>query len=178
MSDDRRRPQAEANHILRRWVGICFHRGGALLASDGFRGSARVMGDREWRVGWPAWNDVAVLSMKTKVTTVRLTDTRAFYQSAFGLRVVEEWDEPDDKGVILGLPEGKQEALLEMYEGQVTQDFVDVSLQFRVDDLESFIRSLPDHLSYEGPNPRPWGSRYLYLRDPNGIQVIVYEGGW
>ena len=117
-------------------------------------------------------------SLKTKITTPRLADTRAFYESLFGLTVVEEWDEPGDKGVILQFPDGHREALLEIYDGQGTQYFVGLSLQFRVDDVESFIASLPAGVSFEGPNRRPWGSTYVYLRDPNDIQVIVYEGGW
>jgi len=117
-------------------------------------------------------------SLKTKITTPRLADTRAFYESMFGLTVVEEWDEPGDKGVVLQFPDGHREALLEIYDGQGTQYFVGLSLQFRVDDVESFIASLPAGVSFEGPNRRPWGSTYVYLRDPNDIQVIVYEGGW
>jgi catechol 2,3-dioxygenase-like lactoylglutathione lyase family enzyme len=117
-------------------------------------------------------------SLKTKITTPRLADTRAFYESLFGLTVVEEWDKPGDKGVILQFPDGHREALLEIYDGQGTQHFVGLSLQFRVDDVESFIASLPAGVSFEGPDRRPWGSTYVYLRDPNDIQVIVYEGGW
>jgi catechol 2,3-dioxygenase-like lactoylglutathione lyase family enzyme len=116
--------------------------------------------------------------LKTKITTPRLADTRAFYQSLFGLTVVEEWDEPGDRGVILQFPDGHREALLEIYDGPGTRNFVGLSLQFRVGNLESFIASLPAGVSFEGPNRRPWGSTYLYLRDPNDIQVIVYEGGW
>lgn len=117
-------------------------------------------------------------SLKTKITTPRLADTRAFYESLFGLTVVEEWDEPGDKGVILQFPDGHREALLEIYDGRGTQHFVGLSLQFRVDDVESFIASLPAGVSFEGPDRRPWGSTYVYLRDPNDISVIVYEGGW
>ncbi|TDI56705.1 MAG: hypothetical protein E2O96_02425 [Acidobacteria bacterium] len=80
--------------------------------------------------------------------------------------------------MILQFPDGHREALLEIYDGPGTQNFVGLSLQFRVDNLESFIANLPAGVSFQGPDQRPWGSTYLYLRDPNGIQVIVYEGGW
>lgn len=116
--------------------------------------------------------------MKTKITTPRLAETRAFYESLFDLSVVEEWDEPGDRGVILQFPDGHREALLELYDGSGTQDFAGLSLQFRVGSLESFISGLPAGVPFEGPNQRPWGSTYLYMRDPNDIQVIVYEGGW
>ncbi len=127
---------------------------------------------------WSLWNDVAVPSLKTKITTPRLAETRAFYESLFDLRVVEEWNEPDDRGVILQFPDGYREALLEIYDGPGPHDFAGLSLQFRVDNLKSFTASLPTNIIFEGPDRRPWGSTYLYLRDPNEIQVIVYEGGW
>ena len=117
-------------------------------------------------------------ALKTKITTRRLAATREFYESLFGLTVVEEWDEPGDKGVILQFPGGQREALLEIYDGNTADKFEGLSLQFRVDDLESFAASLPAGASFEGPTRRPWGSTYLYLRDPNDIQVVVYQGGW
>ena len=117
-------------------------------------------------------------SLKTQITTPRLADTRAFYQSVFGLSVVEEWDEPDDKGVILQFPDGHREALLEIYERPDTRNFAGLSLHFRVDNLESLIASLPAGVSFQGPDRRPCGSTYLYLRDPNDIEVIVYQGAW
>ena len=116
--------------------------------------------------------------MKTKITTPVLAETRAFYEGLFGLGLVEEWDEPDDRGVILEFPDGHREALLEIYEGHAVHNFAGLSLQFRVRDVESFAEALPAGISFDGPNRRPWGSMYLYLRDPNDIQVIVYEGGW
>ncbi len=117
-------------------------------------------------------------TLKTKITTPHLSATTAFYKAVFGLVAVEEWNEPGDQGVILGFDDGQNEALLEIYDGQGTQHFVGLSLQLRVDDVESFIASLPAGVSFEGPDRRPWGSTYVYLRDPNDIQVIVYEGGW
>ena len=124
------------------------------------------------------WDHASVPTLKTKITTPRLVETREFYESVFSLSLVEEWDEPDDRGVILEFPGGHREALLEIYEGDGPADFAGLSLQFRVGDLQSFAEGLPADLSFEGPHRRPWGSTYLYLRDPNDIQVIVYEGGW
>ena len=117
------------------------------------------------------------VTLKTKISTPNLTESRAFYETIFGMVVAGEWDEPDDKGVILKFEDGGNEGFLEIYHTPVTHDFKGLSLQFRVDDLKGFIAKLPTHLEFDGPTPRPWGSTYLYLRDPAGIQVIVYEGG-
>lgn len=117
-------------------------------------------------------------SLKTKITTPDVESTANFYERAFGMEVVEEWDEPGDKGVILGLGSGSREALLEIYHEPQAGDFSGISLQFKVDDVESFQSSLPEDLTFEGPVERPWGSTYVYLSDPNGISVIAYQGGW
>jgi len=116
-------------------------------------------------------------SLKTLITTPKLAETRAWYERLFDLVLAEEWDEPGDKGAILAFRNGQGEAFLEIYHGEAAADFSGLSLQFRVNDLEAFRTSLPADLSYAGPDKRPWGSTYIYLHDPNGIAVVVFEGG-
>lgn len=116
-------------------------------------------------------------SLKTKITTPELASTAAFYRRVFGMQVAEEWDEPGDRGVILSFEPSDGEAYLEIFHGDDTFDFSGLSLQFKVENLIEFRASLPAGIDYTGPTLRPWGSTYLYLRDPNDIQVIVYEGG-
>ena len=117
------------------------------------------------------------LSLKTKISTPKYLATRQFYEQIFGMTVAEEWDEPGDLGAILALPQGRQEAFLEVYHADQPSSFDGLSLQFRVENLDAFVATLPGDLPFEGPTPRPWGSTYLYLRDPNDIQIIVFEGG-
>lgn len=117
------------------------------------------------------------VSLKTKISTPKYQQTRRFFKTVFGMRIAEEWNEPGDVGVILSLPEGREEAYLEIYFAEQETSFAGLSLQFRVASLSEFQSSLPESVSYEGPTARPWGSTYLYLRDPNDIQIIVYEGG-
>ena len=93
------------------------------------------------------------------------------------MNVVEEWREANDVGCILSLAHGGREALLEIYEGPQPEDLSALSLQFRTDDLAAFEASLPPGTPVKGPLKRPWGSTYLYLTDPNGISVVVFEGG-
>jgi catechol 2,3-dioxygenase-like lactoylglutathione lyase family enzyme len=117
---------------------------------------------------------MSVLSLKTKITTPRVAETVSWYRDLLGLEVVEEWNEPGDKGVILALPAG--EAFLEVYEGPSVSGFSDVSLQIRVEDVDSF--PVPDDPRFvsRGPVDRPWGSRYLFFTDPNGISVVLFSG--
>ncbi|MEM9234878.1 MAG: VOC family protein, partial [Pseudomonadota bacterium] len=120
---------------------------------------------------------VIVQHLKTKVSTPRIVETQRFYERVFGMVVAEEWESPGDRGVILKFPGGTGEALLEIYYAEDAFDLSGVSLQFKVETMSSFMASLPADISYEGPKPRPWGSTYLYLQDPAGVQIIVYEGG-
>ena len=116
-------------------------------------------------------------SLKTKISTTRLRSTKAFYERIFRMSVVDEWDNPGDAGVILAFGNGRREAPLEIYRAERPLEHAGLSLQFRVERLADFMATLPDDLEFDGPTERPWGSTYLYLRDPNDIQVIVYEGG-
>ncbi len=117
------------------------------------------------------------LSLKTKISTPLFDETIAYYKAVFGMEIAQEWDKDDDKGAILVFADGRNEAFLEVYYDARAHDFSGLSLQFRLDDLNGFVETLPPSIDREGPRPRPWGSTYLYLRDPNDIMVIVYEGG-
>ncbi len=119
-----------------------------------------------------------ITSMKTKISTPLIAETRAFYERVFAMRVVEEWDEADDRGVILALDGGRTEALLEIYHRATAADLSGVSLQFRVESVAAFRAALPSDIACSEPTPRPWGATYLYLTDPAGVAVIVYEGCW
>lgn len=116
-------------------------------------------------------------SLKTKITTSLLAETREIYVTCLGMRDVEEWREADDVGCILALASGGHESLLEIYEGSGANAFGGLSLQFRTEDLARFKDSLLAGTEVRGPVKRPWGSTYLYLTDPNGISVVVFEGG-
>ena len=119
---------------------------------------------------WPS-------ALKTKIITPKLKETRAFFVTCLGMQVVEEWQEPNDIGCILGLSGDGQEALLEIYEGPQCEGFTGLSLQFRTENLAAFKAGLPRAIECRGPIARPWGSSYLYLTDPNGIAVVVFDGG-
>ena len=115
-------------------------------------------------------------SLKTKISTPKAAETLDFYARVFQMKVVEEWDEPDDKGYILAFEGGESEALLEIYDVAKAHDFEGLSLQFKVENVGAFKALLPGDIESWGPVTRPWGAEYLYLTDPNGIMVIVYHG--
>jgi catechol 2,3-dioxygenase-like lactoylglutathione lyase family enzyme len=116
-------------------------------------------------------------ALKTRITTPLFGETRDFYVRCLGMHVRQEWHEEDDVGCILAFPGERREALLEVHRGPAAGGFNGLSLQFRTEDLEGFRVLLPHGTQVGGPVERPWGSTYLYLTDPNGISIIVYEGG-
>ena len=106
--------------------------------------------------------------------TTRLPETRDWYVDLLGLTLVEQWDEPGDKGCILGVSRVSGQALLEICEASSKPDYGGLSLQFEVTDLDPFIALDDGRFRWDGPVDRPWGSRYLRLSDPNGICVILF----
>lgn len=117
-------------------------------------------------------------SLKATLSTPLILESIDFYRRVFGMKLVEEWDHPDDHGAILAFADSQEEAFLEIYFDEKSHNFSGLGLQFRTDSLTKFIESLPAEIQYEEPRLRPWGATYLYLRDPNDISVIVYGGGY
>jgi catechol 2,3-dioxygenase-like lactoylglutathione lyase family enzyme len=118
-----------------------------------------------------------LISLKTKIITPRLSETRDWYRDLFGLPLLDEWDDPYDRGCILGVGGPDGQAFLEIYYAPTEAQFDGLSLQFRVEDIDSFGIPNDGRFPHRGPEDRPWGSRYLFFTDPNGISVIVFSGG-
>ena len=93
------------------------------------------------------------------------------------MKVLDSWDEGNDKGMILGLgPSGRGEAYLEIAHSVSPKRHEGISIQFRVADIDAVASKLRGKLVFRGPEKRPWGSKYLYLEDPSGVRVILFEG--
>ena len=121
--------------------------------------------------------DAPMTGLKTRIETPFVQESVAFYSQHLGMKVVDSWDDNGDKGVILGLASSVQnEALLELAYIETPKRYEGISLQFRVRNLGAIAEQLRNHLQFRGPKQRPWGGTYLYLEDPTGIEVILYEG--
>ena len=118
----------------------------------------------------------APLSLKTKLRTPQFDQTRDWYRDLLRLEVLEEWDEPGDRGCILGLAGADGEAFLEIYHCEDQPSFTGLSLQFRVDDVHALVVPDEERFAHKGPVDRPWGSKYLFFDDPNHVSVVVFSG--
>lgn len=117
------------------------------------------------------------MGLKTRIETSEYERSLTFYTEILGLTVLGSWDETGDRGTILGLPgSARPEAFLELADSADPASLSGVSLQLRVLDLEPIIARLRGRWEFRGPVERPWGSTYLYLTDPAGVSIIVFEG--
>lgn len=119
----------------------------------------------------------AITGLKTRIETDRLEETLEFYTNVLGLTVLDSWNEEGDRGAILGIGGSVDgEAFLEVGHDENPAEHGGMSLQFRVADLEPLVGKLDGRYEYRGPVERPWGSTYVYVRDPAGVDVVLYEG--
>lgn len=115
--------------------------------------------------------------LKIRIETASLTESVKFYSEFLGLTVLERWDEQEDQGVILGLDSKIDgQAFLELGYQNAPKNNEGISIQIRVDSLIEAMKNLQGKVTFSEPEVRPWGSKYLYLVDPSGIVVILYEG--
>lgn len=128
---------------------------------------------------------MTILSLKTMIRARDLSASRDFYTGLLGLAVVEEWDSPGDRGVILGFgPAGGFLEILEVnaalpkhrpaFNDPVANDKIE--LQIHVDDVDSWAERIMGAVEIDGPVSRPWGNRYLWIRDPDGVRIALFQG--
>lgn len=121
--------------------------------------------------------EIPMTGLKIRIETSVLDESVAFYTQHLGMQVLDSWDDQGDRGVILGLgPSVQGEAFLELAHAEAAETYDGLSLQFRVGDLDAVVERLRGQVEFRGPKERPWGSTYLYLEDPMGVEVIVYQG--
>ena len=127
-----------------------------------------------------------MISLKTVIRTKNFDLSTSFYTQILNLNIIEEYNDGDGaKGIILSIGQGNN-GLIEISEilainksfqsnfnEEVKSD--KISLQIKTDDIEFWSLNLKNRYEFTGPILKPWGASYLYLRDPDGIQIIFYQ---
>ncbi|MGB5821073.1 MAG: VOC family protein [Saonia sp.] len=129
----------------------------------------------------------SLLSLKTVIRTKNFEASRTFYTQILNLEVEEEYNDGNgSKGLIVRFgPEGSN-AFLEISEITDTHSYYQeafskniendkMDIQLRTDNVKYWADLLKEKWKARGPVLRPWGSYYLYLRDPDGLQLIIYQ---
>ncbi|MEM9686503.1 MAG: VOC family protein [Bacteroidota bacterium] len=126
-----------------------------------------------------------LLSLKTVIRTKDFDASKHFYTRILNLEIVEEYH-GENRGCIMRFGNRESNAFLELSEipenhyyfnasfhRYVENDKIDI--QLKTDSVDDWADHLKEKWEARGPVDRPWGSRYLYLRDPDGLQLIIYE---
>ena len=111
-------------------------------------------------------------SLKVRIDTGAFSAMQTFYGEVLGLELEEAWDENGDRGAIYRLPDGGQ---IEIGFAPDAPPAAGFSLQIEVEDVNAERDRIAPSWPVEGPEPRPWGAIYLYLTDPDGVDIILYE---
>lgn len=129
----------------------------------------------------------ALDSIKVVIRTRDCDAAREFYTHLLGLPVMEEWDQEEGKGFIVGFAAGGAGGFIEISEVPADSETYNeafarplpadkMEIQIKTGDLDGWAARLRGKWAFEGPTARPWGHRYLWLRDPDGVQVALFEG--
>lgn len=131
-----------------------------------------------------------LLGMKTVIRTKDYRAALHFYTNLLKLEVISAYDDGDgSRGSILQVGREGGSAFIELSEirkdHRYHQEAFDrsfendkVDLQIRTGNVAYWAKRLREHKwPAKGPVLRPWGAHYLYLKDPDGLQIILYEDG-
>jgi catechol 2,3-dioxygenase-like lactoylglutathione lyase family enzyme len=128
-----------------------------------------------------------LLSLKTVIRTKDFNASKDFYTNIPKLEIIEEYEEKGAKGCIVKLGSEPNNAFIEISEIAKGDDYFQesfakdsktdkVDLQILTDDVNYWATRLKKY-NWQTRDPvlPPWGFHYLYLRDPDNLQIIIYE---
>lgn len=128
-----------------------------------------------------------LLSLKTVIRTKDFEASKQFYTEILNLEISEEYDDGNgSKGCIVRFGDENSNAFFEISEIKKSHDYyqdafsrgVDndkTDIQIKTNSVDYWANRLKEKWEARGPIKRPWGSEYLYLRDPDGLHIIIYQ---
>lgn len=128
----------------------------------------------------------SILEVKTVLRCRDYEASRAFYRDVLGFDIAEEWREPGDVGCIFAPIADGSVGCIEIYEMSegdprynraFSQPFANdkIDVQLRTPDLQSWLDRLQGRWPFSEPETTPWGHRWIKLRDPDNLQIAIYE---
>jgi len=130
---------------------------------------------------------IGFTNVKTVIRTKDFEASKNFYSQVLGFDIVEEYDEEKGvRGCILRIGKTGSNAFLEIsavdtdhyyYNKSFDRTFDNdkIDLQIKTNSIDYWVKNLDDKWKKKGPVDKPWGATYLYLRDPDGLQIIIYQ---
>ncbi len=113
-----------------------------------------------------------IRQMRTVLSVTDLDASIGFYEGALNFRRVGAWDEPDGRGCLLEVSDGRIIELRSDGGGPASG----LELAFMVDDVEHTAKRLAENgLTVSGVTQTGWGSRAIQVRDPDGLGVHFFQ---
>jgi predicted enzyme related to lactoylglutathione lyase len=114
-----------------------------------------------------------VLSSRMLLRPKNFERSLQFYSESLGLHVYREWDSGATKGVVFVLGGG----FLEPSGSSHTGISESVGLWLQVRDVDTVGRELQESgvEIIESPTDKPWGLLEMYIRDPDGLNIVIVE---
>jgi len=124
-----------------------------------------------------------VLELRVALTTEAFDRLANFYRNGLGLEPSQVW--PEDQGRSLVLDMGK--ATLEVFDEKQAQTIDEIEVGHRISGQIRFALQVPDltaavsRLQAHGatlvhaPVATPWGDQTARFRDPDGMQITLYQ---
>jgi catechol 2,3-dioxygenase-like lactoylglutathione lyase family enzyme len=125
----------------------------------------------------------SIASLQVVVRCADFDASLRFYHDLLGLPVVQQWDDPGNRGAILAAGGGATLEICRMNAADprfhpgflqpVPNDKID--LQLRADSVAGWMERLQGQWPFTGPELLPWGHRWIQLRDPDGLLIALWE---
>jgi methylmalonyl-CoA/ethylmalonyl-CoA epimerase len=124
-----------------------------------------------------------VMELRVALTTEAFDRLAGFYRNGLGLEPSQVW--PEDQGRALVLDLGK--ATLEVFDEKQARTIDQIEVGHRISgqirfalqvpDLKAAIERLQAHGAtlIHGPVVTPWGDKNVRFRDPDGMQITLYQ---
>jgi uncharacterized glyoxalase superfamily protein PhnB len=106
---------------------------------------------------------------------------RKFYLDGLGMKIVEEWNEPDNRGTLLSFGGKAANTVIEVIdlwqESVPGVKPVNVVLSIEVDKVDAWHDELIKRgiLIARGLVDNPWGHRSFGVDDPDGFRIWYYQ---
>lgn len=128
-------------------------------------------------------SDPRILELRVAITTSEFERLKQFYCDGLGLEIAASWQNDGGNAVLLDLGH----AALEIFDERQAQVVDDLEAGSRVSGQIRFALQVPDLTSamerllthgaalVHPPVETPWGDRNVRLRDPDGMQVTLFQ---
>lgn len=128
-------------------------------------------------------SDPRILELRVAITTSEFERLKQFYCDGLGLEIAASWRNDGGNAVLLDLGH----AALEIFDERQAQVVDDLEAGSRVSGQIRFALQVPDLTSamerllahgaalVHPPVETPWGDRNVRLRDPDGMQVTLFQ---